>query len=315
MAVVFRRGPSKHTQQLVWNLETDEVTPGQWIKGRVYTKRCDVSPDGRYLVGAFTNYKRSKEKREEAKARGLESEYLLDGWTAVSRPPYFTSLALWFSGGAWNNGGLWVGPRELHVNDCPCSWYLAQVPPRTIKVKALQYGRCEDEPLYSDRLHLAGWRTLQTMEIETLNRKEVEAATDRFLSDELDFARNPTTEELEELMSTLALMTPRYRQIQRGLKRKEFGSGSMEFHEFFENGEFRETWKLLSRDRTTVREWTPDKWHSHWVDVDYRGRIIYGEDGCLWAWDGFPDGEPKLIADLNANKFEPIEAPDWAKEW
>ncbi len=45
------------------------------------------------------------------------------------------------------------------------------------------------------------------------------------------------------------------------------------------------------------------------------GGPIFGEHGCLWAWLGFPDGEPKMIADLNENKFEAIPSPAWAREW
>jgi hypothetical protein len=47
LAVLFRRGPSKQVLQLLWNLETDEITPGQWLKARVYDERADLSPDGR----------------------------------------------------------------------------------------------------------------------------------------------------------------------------------------------------------------------------------------------------------------------------
>src|SRR5688572_29305935 len=104
MAVIFRRGPSKLTQQLVWDLETDEITRGQWIGGHVYTRRCDISPDGKYLVAAFTNYSQSLRDRSKYK---FKDEWLASGWTAISRPPYFTALALWFTGGAWNGGGLW----------------------------------------------------------------------------------------------------------------------------------------------------------------------------------------------------------------
>ena len=56
VAVIFRRGPSKMTQQLLWDMELDVVTSGQWLMGKVFTKNCDVSPDGRYLVVMATNY-------------------------------------------------------------------------------------------------------------------------------------------------------------------------------------------------------------------------------------------------------------------
>lgn len=57
-------------------------------------------------------------------------------------------------------------------------------------------------------------------------------------------------------------------------------------------------------------------WRSwSWIDLDAKGRVIYGDRGSLWAWEDFPEGKPHLIADLNENKFEPVEPPGWALEW
>jgi hypothetical protein len=50
VAAVFRRGPSKQVQVLKWDMETDVFTPGRWFKGRIYERRCDVSPSGDYLI-------------------------------------------------------------------------------------------------------------------------------------------------------------------------------------------------------------------------------------------------------------------------
>ena len=51
-AVVLRRGPSDWWHVLRWRLDTREVQPGAWFSGRLYSRRCDVSPDGR-LLGYF----------------------------------------------------------------------------------------------------------------------------------------------------------------------------------------------------------------------------------------------------------------------
>ena len=94
VGVVIRRGPSKQTRLILWNTSTDEFVPGQWIKGRVYERRCDLSPDGKLFV-----------------------YFALDGhwkgptggaFTAVSRPPYFTAIGLWPQGHTWQGGGLFV---------------------------------------------------------------------------------------------------------------------------------------------------------------------------------------------------------------
>src|SRR5262245_34353061 len=45
-AVVFRRGPSKRVATFAWDRTSDEVQLGQWLKGRIYERRSDLSPDG-----------------------------------------------------------------------------------------------------------------------------------------------------------------------------------------------------------------------------------------------------------------------------
>lgn len=77
-AVVFRRGPTKKVRMLLWDLARDVITGGQWLAGRIYDSRCDISPDGKLVV-----YFAGKFKTKIAT------------FTAVSRPPYFTALALW----------------------------------------------------------------------------------------------------------------------------------------------------------------------------------------------------------------------------
>lgn len=81
IGVIFRRGPSKQVQMLKWDIENDELIPGQWFKGRVYERRCDLSPNGQYLIYFAANYKPP-----------------YGTWTAISHPPFFTALALWPKG-------------------------------------------------------------------------------------------------------------------------------------------------------------------------------------------------------------------------
>src|SRR5689334_23259019 len=80
-AVIFRRGPSRQVQLISWNTEKDTFEPGQWFKGRIYERRCDLSPNGDLLI-----YFAAKHKEP------------LYSWSAVSRPPYLTALALWRKG-------------------------------------------------------------------------------------------------------------------------------------------------------------------------------------------------------------------------
>src|SRR5919198_5909820 len=50
VGVVLRRGPSAWVRLSVWHTDTDAFEHGQWFKGRVYERRCDVSADGSLFV-------------------------------------------------------------------------------------------------------------------------------------------------------------------------------------------------------------------------------------------------------------------------
>ena len=48
-AVIIRRGPSKSVCTMLWDRTRDEFKLGQWLRGRIYERRCDLSPDGKGL--------------------------------------------------------------------------------------------------------------------------------------------------------------------------------------------------------------------------------------------------------------------------
>ncbi len=84
VGVILRRGPTEWWRVTQWNTKRDTFEPGQWFRGRIYPEKCDVSPDGKlfvYFAGKFW-------RRNRDAGHG-------DTWTAVSRPPYLTALALW----------------------------------------------------------------------------------------------------------------------------------------------------------------------------------------------------------------------------
>ena len=78
--VIFRRGPSKQVLLIKWNLRNDTFESGQWLKGRIYERRCDLSPNGEKLIYFAGNYRNQNGPLT---------------WTAVSKAPY---LALWRCG-------------------------------------------------------------------------------------------------------------------------------------------------------------------------------------------------------------------------
>src|SRR5260370_31883033 len=97
-AVIFRRGPRIWTEIILWDTKTDTFTEGQWFKGTLYQKRCDLSPDGSKMIYlAAKHYKRYSPNSPKAKYP--------DTWTAVSRPPYLTTLATAKAHGTYDGGG------------------------------------------------------------------------------------------------------------------------------------------------------------------------------------------------------------------
>jgi hypothetical protein len=88
---------------LLWNRKTDEFQLGQWLKGRIYERRSDLSPDGKHFIYFAMNGKWSSE------ARG--------SWTAISRAPFLKALAVFPKGDCWHGGGLWTASRKYWLND------------------------------------------------------------------------------------------------------------------------------------------------------------------------------------------------------
>jgi hypothetical protein len=88
----------------VWHTDTDAVDHGQWIHGHVYPRRADVSADGSLLI-AFI-------RGNAARPRPTQRA---DTWIAISRPPYFTALALWWVGGTYCAGGMFPDRRSVWI--------------------------------------------------------------------------------------------------------------------------------------------------------------------------------------------------------
>ena len=144
MAVIFRRGPSKQVRLISWNTDTDDLQGGQWLKGRIYERRCDLSPDGRYLIYFAANHK--------------SPSY---SWTAISRPPYLTALAFWPKGDCWEGGGLFEDARNIWLNDKILDVVEeARDLPGNLKLWPQAFGG-EDQPIYGLRLLRDGWTLAQ----------------------------------------------------------------------------------------------------------------------------------------------------------
>jgi hypothetical protein len=157
VAVVFRRGPSKWVEVVRWDTARDGLARGHWFHGRIYERRSDLSPDGELLVYFASKYS----------GRTLADREYTATWTAVSRPPWLTALALWPKGDCWWGGGLFLGERRLLLNHRPAE--AEPHPshrPRGLHVEANPEARGENDPLFSRRLDRDGWDVRQRRELE-----------------------------------------------------------------------------------------------------------------------------------------------------
>lgn len=102
VGIVIRRGPSKQYCTLLWNRKTDSFTLGQWLKGRIYEHRCDLSPDGKHFLYFAMNARRSY--------KGPMC------WTAISRTPYLRAIALYGDEETWLGGGRFLDNKTYSVN-------------------------------------------------------------------------------------------------------------------------------------------------------------------------------------------------------
>lgn len=102
--------PSGHSGHLLplEFLEVDAVADSLSLF-ETYFKRSDLSPDGSLLI-YFAQKIIGRSKKD--------TEYTY-AWTANSRPPFLTALALWPKGDCWHGGGSLKNSRIVLLNHKP----------------------------------------------------------------------------------------------------------------------------------------------------------------------------------------------------
>lgn len=103
VGVVIRRGPSRKVCTVLWDRRNDTFEVGQWLYGRIYERRCDLSPDGKYLIYFAMN------GRWESESKG--------SWSAISKAPYLKAIAMFPKGDCWNGGGLFTSNTTYWLNN------------------------------------------------------------------------------------------------------------------------------------------------------------------------------------------------------
>lgn len=144
--MVLRREASGWAGVVLWDRRTDRFTPGQWFHGRVYGRRCALSPDGRLFVCFAAKF-----------GPRADPDGIGEAWTAISRPPFFTALALWCNLGAWYGGGAFRSERDLLL-DATCTL----TPHPKFPVKGLRIAPCpRDSAPWEQRLLRDGWTLVE----------------------------------------------------------------------------------------------------------------------------------------------------------
>jgi hypothetical protein len=270
-AVIVRRGPSSWARIVLWHTDTDQFEGGQWLRGRIYAERCDLSPDGSlFLYFAAQRHKRS--------------DGYLGTWTAISKPPYLTALALWPLGHSWGGGGLFIdnqtcclshcGSMEVHPNHRP--------PPHLRAIMTAGDLTERDHQILAE-IKAQGWQLVHPAdpaESTSFNRR---------LNDPPIWHRTHPFHE-------------RYFLVRRyyGYVVKQYAGPTI--------------LEYALGDRVENKEIALEG--ANWADWDQRGRVVYARDGQVFAQEPDQIGTfARPLADFNDQKFEAIAAPDWAQRW
>ena len=90
IVAVFRRGPTSWSHVGRWDLEARRYEPGAWLAGRIFPRRSDLSPDGRFLC-YFAHKPSATWEHGEA-------------YVALSKLPWLTALHAFGTCGTWTRG-------------------------------------------------------------------------------------------------------------------------------------------------------------------------------------------------------------------
>jgi hypothetical protein len=88
---------------VLWDRRNDAFTIAQWLKGRIYERRSDLSPDGKYMIYFAMNGQWHSETK--------------GSWTAIARASWLKAITLLGKGDCWNGGGLFTSNRTYWLND------------------------------------------------------------------------------------------------------------------------------------------------------------------------------------------------------
>ncbi|OQW33628.1 MAG: hypothetical protein A4E19_02990 [Nitrospira sp. SG-bin1] len=117
VVAVFRRGPSNWSHIGRWDLTAERYEPGAWLGGRIFPRRSDLSPDGRYLC-YFAHKPSATWEHGEA-------------YVALSKLPWLTALHAFGTCGTWTRGYYFTedsGRDDQQMERLPIPYGLRSIP-------------------------------------------------------------------------------------------------------------------------------------------------------------------------------------------
>jgi hypothetical protein len=138
----------------LWERDTDAFDLGQWLNGRIYERRADLSPDGRLLIYFAMN--------------GRWQSGTSGSWTAISRTPWLKAISLYGKGDCWEGGGLFLSDSSYWLNNSCFSRGRILLESREVSrvdgySPATKFG-AEDTGVYYPRLLRDGWTLVERRE-------------------------------------------------------------------------------------------------------------------------------------------------------
>jgi hypothetical protein len=299
VGVILRKGPTSWVQMIKWHTDTDQFVMGQWMKARVYENNCDLSPDGNLFIYLVRNGKGMRNHPDYGMM-----------WTAISKPPYFTALALWPEHGTWRGGGRFLDNKTALVN-VPKDSYHPNHPPRGIMVLDLEslIGLNAEAQSQQEQWEIISYGHDIREEYGALWTALNDDTSDSRLNVDIDRYQLLDVQMADKSMNDwLTKLDP------PTIWRKSHTIYSLEQHYFgYRSGQGNVS-KLFVVNNNTNDKFSLDR--ANWADFDQQGRLVLAKEGKLFAGT-LENGELKLIelADFNGSKPDPQPAPDWAQKW
>jgi hypothetical protein len=275
-AVIFRRGPSKQVLLIKWNMEDDTFEIGQWLKARIYERRCDLSPEGEFLLYFAANWKMPYQS-----------------WSAISRPPYLSALALWPKGDGWGGGGQFLRRNSILLNHREKEMTLAEnfSIPRWMSVGQFgdHPGGGEDYPVWFAHLQRDGWQLVKTPD----KTKDDWGAKVKWEYDPPFVWQKPHPLKPGDYTLQMSII---------GVKETDG------------------PWYLIEHTVTGSKGYFGAVGRSEWADWSPTGDLLFSQAGCLYRLS-YKNGEfgpieaSQQIADFSVLEFQRCEAPESAQLW